>query len=91
MFYPNAHMPRINKGRSISEHAIGIAVWQEYPTRNPGGRKVPPEDLNDRTDPDMAAYVTHATATIAMRVETERGPIAGAKWGIHYVRCARVR
>jgi hypothetical protein len=34
---------------------IGIALWQEYLTRNPGGRKVPPGDLMDCTDPDMAA------------------------------------
>ena len=47
------------------------------PTRNPGGRKVPPKNLNDCTDPDMAAYVTHVTATIAMRFEKKEAPFLG--------------
>jgi len=38
---------------------IGIALWQEYLTRNPDGRKVPPGDFMDCTDPEMAAYVAH--------------------------------
>jgi hypothetical protein len=38
---------------------IGLALWQEYRRRNPDGLKVPPVDLLDCTDPELAAYVTH--------------------------------
>jgi hypothetical protein len=38
---------------------IGLALWQEYLRRNPDGLKVPPEDLLDCTDLELAAYVTH--------------------------------
>jgi hypothetical protein len=38
---------------------IGEALWLEYRRRNPHAPKVPPEDLNDYTDPNMAAYVAH--------------------------------
>jgi hypothetical protein len=41
---------------------IGLALWEEYRRRNPDGLKVPPEDLNDYTDPEMAAYVAHANS-----------------------------
>ena len=39
---------------------FGMALWAEYRQRNPDAPRVPPEDLNDCTDPEMAAYVTHA-------------------------------
>jgi hypothetical protein len=38
---------------------IGVALWKEYRRRNPDGLKLPPVDLLDYTDPELAAYVTH--------------------------------
>jgi len=51
---------------------IGIAVWLEWRRRNPNAPKVPPEDLNDCTDPDYSlTRYTSIPAMIAMEYEEE--------------------
>jgi hypothetical protein len=41
---------------------FGIPLWTEYRNGNPNAPRVPPEDPNDYTDPEMAAYVAHANS-----------------------------
>ncbi len=39
---------------------VGVTLWEEYRRLNPDAPRVPPEDMMDCNDPEMAAYVEHA-------------------------------
>lgn len=41
---------------------IGVALWLGYRRSNPSAPKMPPEGLNDYTEPRMAAYVAHVSS-----------------------------
>jgi hypothetical protein len=38
---------------------IGVALWEEYRRRTLDGRKVPPVDLKDCSDPELMPYIEH--------------------------------